>query len=191
MYTENFLKLFTQAITGNTSNVTVKSLDGTDANGKGFDGSNSIYGYMPGYFGTAAFVKYDGCMYHLTDLTAGKIYYGNNWSAAAPFHGVILGDGDATPTPSDYNLSGNYITGFTASTAGTCVRSDNIIICTGTYTISNNSGSDYNIKEFGLFRPIIKDSAVYTLLYRDLLVNPVIIENGQTGIVTIQIKITL
>lgn len=191
MYTENFLKLFTQAITGNTNNVTIKLLDGTNANGKGFDGSNSIYGYMPGYFGTATFARYDGCMYHLADLTAGKLFYGTNSTTVAPYHGVILGDGDATPTASDYNLSGNYITGFTASTAGTCIRTDNIIICTGTYTISNDSGSDYNIKEFGLIRPNIKDSAVYTLLYRDLFANPVIIENGQTGIVTIQIKITL
>lgn len=85
-----------------------------------------------------------------------NIYYGSNGSHAisdweGSNGGVWLGDGNTPPALTDYNLSGNKITTFSATTAASAVYEDNKLVFVGTYNITNTGADTIIIKEVGLF----------------------------------------
>lgn len=107
----------------------------------------------------------------------------------AAYAGVIIGDGDTAPTLSDYSLSGNQITTFTATTQVDVTYSFGKIIGTATYNITNTSASPIIIKEIGLTKEKAGEGN-RILLARSVLETPVTIAPGDTGVVTYKIEIS-
>lgn len=104
--------------------------------------------------------------------------------------GVIIGDGDTAPTVNDYKLSGNLISTFTYSAAVTAEDTDDGVIITGLYTITNSGTETITIKEIGLVATPTNNSGLrYRLLIeRTVLETPITIEPGGVGQVTYTIR---
>lgn len=107
--------------------------------------------------------------------------------------GVILGDGNTSPTIEDYSLSGNQITGFTYSNVITKESiGDGLGRLTCVYTITNNNDEAITISEIGLVTLAYVNSAYYPWLYeRTVLDSPVTIEAGGVGQVQYIIEMKL
>lgn len=136
--------------------------------------------YNPSSFGDLRF---------LTDGTT--TYYDNSSETSPQGAGVIIGDGDVTPDYDDYNLSGTQITTFTATTAvSSVIDSNHHITVIATYNITNTGVSDFTVKEIGIAYGAADGTANSILMTRDLLITPVTISPGDTGIVTYKITIT-
>ena len=96
---------------------------------------------------------------------------------------IVVGDGDATPTINDYNLSGNSITGIVSSTS--TVRKPNGV--EKRFTVTNNNSNEIIIKEICYFSQggwssdIGNTSGVTLLLDRTVLDTPVTIPAGGVG----------
>lgn len=129
-----------------------------------------------------------GSLRYITNGTT--VYYDSTSNTGYPLWGVIIGDGDTAPAFTDYNLSGNQIVDFSATTsASVSIDLNNHIIAIGTYNITNTGASPFTIKEIGnTIRNNSGDAAV--LISRDLLATPVTIAPGNTGVVTYKIEIS-
>ena len=96
---------------------------------------------------------------------------------------IVLGDGDATPTINDYNLSGNLITGIVSSTS--TVRKPNGV--EKRFTVTNNNSNEIIIKEICYFSQggwssdLGSTSGTILLLDRTVLDTPVTIPAGGVG----------
>ena len=96
---------------------------------------------------------------------------------------IVFGDGDATPTINDYNLSGNLITGIVSSTS--TVRKSNGV--EKRFTVTNNNSNEIIIKEICYFSQagwrsdLGSTSGVILLLDRTVLDTPVTIPAGGVG----------
>ena len=121
-------------------------------------------------------------MYYITNGT--RMYYGNNSTTSNPT-GVIIGDGTGTLAPDRYTLFGNQITDFSATTALTSSVSNDGIVITATYNITNTGASDFTIKEIALtggFTPCMID--------HQLLDAPVTVSPGATKSIVYRLKIS-
>ena len=114
------------------------------------------------------------------------VYYGNS-NQANTTRGVLLGDGDTPPALTDYCLSGNMITDFTATTAGAVTYSDGKIIGTATYNVTNTGASPFTIKEIA---NTFERSSTRIMVARSLLETPVTIQPGDTGVVVYRVEIS-
>lgn len=121
----------------------------------------------------------------------GTSYFAGTSSGSAIYSGVIIGDGDTPPALSDYCLSGNQITDFTATTTISTLYNNGKLIGIATYNITNTGASPFTIKEIGLAK-VIESSSPYNrvLVTRELLETPVTIAPGDTGVVTYKIEIS-
>ena len=96
---------------------------------------------------------------------------------------IVFGDGDATPTINDYNLSGNLITGIVSSTS--TVRKSNGV--EKRFTVTNNNSNEIIIKEICYFSQagwrsdLGNTSGTILLLDRTVLDTPVTIPAGGIG----------
>ena len=118
------------------------------------------------------------------------VFYGSN-SVTASGRGVILGDGNTPVSLSDYCLSGNLITDFSASTSVAVSYNNGKITAVATYNIVNTGASAFTIKEIG--NRVRRTAGGYNydiLIARALLETPVTIAPGDTGVVTYKIEIS-
>lgn len=120
--------------------------------------------------------------------------------------GVIFGDGTTPPTPDDYKLSGNIITGISGSrTRQSSVDElgDNNIF---TFTLTNSNSTDITIREVGFLygtslesRYLSSDSSTSLtqttlnvlmplLVNRIVLDEPITISAGGVGQVTVNLR---
>lgn len=159
MFNNNFYKIMQSFAENKTSNsaptARLTKIDGTSNYN-----SSLISGY--GYYNALGFVINAiaqnsvafPTLYILNNGT--NIYYGSNGSHAisdwnGSEGGVWLGDGDTPPTLTDYNLSGNKITTFSATTSASATYEDGKLVFVGTYNITNTGADTIVIKEAGLF----------------------------------------
>ena len=107
--------------------------------------------------------------------------------------GVILGDGDTSPTFDDYKLAGNIISSYTYSSTLKQVASDTAVTTKAVYTITNTGSVEITIKEIGLigFTNTNTTAASATLFDRTVLDTPVTIPAGGVGQVEYTITFTL
>ena len=108
--------------------------------------------------------------------------------------GVILGDGDTAPTPGDYKLAGEIVTGFTYSKTLKRVVSDTAVTAKAIYTITNTNSTEITIKEIGLIGSATSapsNGAAKILLDRTVLDTPVTIPAGGIGQVEYTITFNL
>lgn len=119
-----------------------------------------------------------------------SMYFMRTTVASGSAGGVIIGDGDTAPTVNDYKLSGNLISTFTYSAAVTAEDTDDGVIITGLYTITNSGTETITIKEIGLVATPTNNSGLqYRLLIeRTVLETPVTIEPSGVGQVTYTIR---
>lgn len=118
-----------------------------------------------------------------------RYYIGASSTTSYPYSGVIFGDGNTPPEATDYKLSGNMITDFSAVITVTRQRNADGLIYTFTYNITNTGASDLTIRELAVTIPNIANTK-RILLSRSLLSTPVTIEPGQTGVVTYVLEIS-
>ena len=171
----------------NTNSFTIKDITGTDVSVI----SASSYYTRPGRVSTSTSEQQ-------TNANWGSLYIVSNGSTA--FYGsdtistnniptggcVVFGDGDTPATIDDYNLAGNMITTFTCVTAVSAVYTNNKIQIQGAYTITNTGASAFTIKEVCGRRSVMGVLANTPMIwFRTVLENPVTIQPGNSGIVTI------
>ena len=98
--------------------------------------------------------------------------------------GVLLGDGDTPPTPDDYKLAGNIISGFTYTKVLKKIYNDPSVSAKVRYTITNAKDTEITIKEIGLISGSSRtpnDTSSKILLDRTVLDTPVTIPAGGIG----------
>ena len=99
--------------------------------------------------------------------------------------GVIFGNGDTPPTPEDYKLSSDIVSGFAYSAAISKASTDSGTGITATYTITNTSASAIVIKEIGVVAKLMASNysglQYIGLLDRTVLDTPVTIPAGGVG----------
>lgn len=165
---------------GNSATVTVDRLDSSIRGIGGLGLANTNTSYKGILYGS---------MYYLsngTTIYAGSGTYSGGSTVSAAYSGVILGDGDTTPTVDDVDISGNLITDISATTAVSVnLASDNIKII-ATYNITNTGVSDITIKEYAL-RMQNQGVSAYCIFNRGLLSQPVTIAPGDSAIISIEI----
>lgn len=108
--------------------------------------------------------------------------------------GVLLGDGDTPPTPDDYKLAGNIITGFTYTSALNSTVNGTVVTLKAIYTITNTSDTETTIKEIGLLGAATNtpnENTSKILLDRTVLDTPVTIPAGGIGRVDYTITFNL
>ena len=185
MKTNNFLKLLVRDVNHNAGAIDLIGDDGNTVSCKMY--------YEPSYTGYVAFFSpgypYDSSNCGFFKGTLARIgngttsfSTGGNQDTYQPKMGIILGDGNTPPDPTDYWLSGNMITDFTASVAMTCTIENNKVVVVGVYTINNTSSSAFTIREIGFARSAVDNSSASKaiLLMRDVLDTPITVAgNGQ------------
>ena len=114
-------------------------------------------------------------------------------TSLSSYGGVILGDGDTQPTPDDYKLAGNIITGVGYTKTLTRVVSETAVTAKAIYTITNNNSTEINIKEIGIIGTTNGNSTASEkfLLERTVLDTPVTIPAGGIGQVEYTITFNL
>lgn len=100
--------------------------------------------------------------------------------------GAVFGDGDTPPALEDYKLSGNVITGISATVVVNSVYEANGMTTTATYTVTNNKSASVTIREIGVCTNT--SSTNYVLVERTVLDTPITIEPGGVGQVTYTIR---
>ena len=190
MFTSNYYKILQayQSLTANYKSLT-NLIDSSGSSGTSITVLSFSGGYYIGGISLCGASQYNaersGSLYYLSNGSTIFAGTGTASSSNAQNFGVILGDGDTQPTINDYKLAGNMITDFTATTAVSAAVQDDKIIFTGTYNITNTGASTLTIKEYAL--RIGASSSGYAIFNRGVFASPVVIEPGQTGIVTIEI----
>jgi hypothetical protein len=101
--------------------------------------------------------------------------------------GVAFGDGDTPPTLDDYCLSGNHIINHNTTVLGEI--NDNFDTATVTYTVTNTGDSSFTIKEVGVYVTAGGQTHNTALVWREVLSEPVTIEAGGVGQVTLTFKV--
>ena len=120
-------------------------------------------------------------------LSNGSLMFYGNSSNANTVRGVLLGDGDIPPSLTDYCLSGNMITDFTATTAVATSYSNGKIIGTATYNVINTGASPFTVKEIA---NTFARSSTRIMIARSLLEIPVTIQPGDTGVIIYRVEIS-
>ena len=154
----------------------------------GFMGWQQIRSSITGNFGMTYIARSGSYL----GVSNGTTYYKENNTSTSNecfYGGVIFGDGDTAPALTDYCLSGNMITDFSASTAISRAIENGKIKATITYNILNTGASPIIIKEMGVSIPN-SGSSERILLSRFVLDTPVTIAPGDTGVVTYKIEIS-
>lgn len=88
--------------------------------------------------------------------------------------GTVFGDGTDEVTFDDLTMSGNIITGITATCTATATHDDDGVTIEASYTITNNNSNDITISEIGRITYLM-------LIERTLLDTPVTIPGGAIG----------
>lgn len=110
------------------------------------------------------------------------------------YAGVLLGDGNVPPTPSDYRLSGNIITGVVMSASTTATSTEDGVEKTVLYTVTNNNSKAITIGEIGYLVSVYGmtksggTSACNVLVERTALDVPITIEPGGVGQITYTLR---
>ncbi len=103
-------------------------------------------------------------------------------------NGIYFGDGDDPLSIEDYKLSGECFSTFTASYSK--VMNDNGTT-TITYTLTNTGEESFTVKEVGVVSYFSSSPYGYFLTYRDLLEEPITIEPGGVGQVTLTFDVNV
>lgn len=107
--------------------------------------------------------------------------------------GVVFGTGDREPTADDYTISGNVVSGISATINRTYEDADDAVRITSVFTITNNNSSEVTIKEAALFAAItwyttsVQNARM--MIARMLLESPVTIPAGGVGQVTVSVDV--
>ena len=96
--------------------------------------------------------------------------------------GVYFGNGTATPTENDYQLSGDHFTTYSYSYNVTYNSDTNEMAIL--YTLTNTGDTPFTVSEIGC----VSGSGLYLLILHELLDSPVTIAPGGVGLVTLTIK---
>ena len=107
-------------------------------------------------------------------------YFGSASDTTWKNGGLILGDGDVAPDLSDYKLSGNMITDFSATSSLSGLIVDGKYEFTSIYSITNTGASTITIKEIGMSKPNSGNDG-RILLSRSVLDAPIVINPGNIG----------
>lgn len=185
MKTNNFLKLLVRDVNHLASDIDLIGDDGNTVACKMYY-EPSYTGYVaffsPGYpYDTSNQAVFKGTLARIGNGTT-SFGTGGRSDTYQPKMGIILGDGNTPPSPTDYWLSGNMITDFTASVAMTCNVVNDKVVVIGVYTIYNTSSSAFTIREIGFARSAVNNSSSSKaiLLMRDVLETPITVAgNGQ------------
>lgn len=185
MFLNNFLQCQLMSYKA-SRNYACVNYSGSTVNADTQQASNRQY-LDPTYEGTSSSGRHiAGSLFFLSNDSL--VYHGNASESSYPTcWGVILGDGNTPPTKTDYRLSGNIITGFSASTAVGYNVANGVLTVTGTYVITNTSGSEFTIREIGLSRAQTDSGASRILLTRDVLDVPVTIAPNETKTIIYQL----
>lgn len=114
---------------------------------------------------------------------------------------ICLGDGNTPVSYDDYRLSGNIVTNKLVSVSNTLVydadkvKYKRVLVCT--YT--NSTESNITIAEWGLYRPAIStntmpaygNNANCSLVFREVLSNPIVIAPGTTATLNFEIEVPM
>lgn len=108
--------------------------------------------------------------------------------------GVAFGTGTAPVTFNDYKLSGDYISGLTASITQNAGSDDDGVWKTALYTLTNSNDYDVTIGEVGSFITCCSSTSTQAtsrysaLVERTVLSSPVTIPAGGIGQVTYTLR---
>ena len=97
---------------------------------------------------------------------------------------IYLGTGNTTPTPDDYKLSGDLITGLTSQSQYGTANNNSI---TYSATATNNTNAPVTIKEIGLGGYVSGNYSCVLLITRDVLATPVTLNVGDSKTFSITI----
>lgn len=115
----------------------------------------------------------------------------NNYSGTSG--GVLYGTGDAEVSYDDYKLSGDIITGLSATYKSTVTIEGNTAVISSVGTLTNNNSEAVTISEVGLMGKTQSSASIaYSYLAdRTLLEKPITIEPGGVGQVTYSVRYTI
>jgi len=130
-------------------------------------------------------------------------WYNINAPAGNSSFGIVIGTGNATPTPQDYQL-GNQIANGTGSgqmiynatsfnpSSGTVTISGNTSSIQISRTFQNESGASITVSETGIISitDVVSGTSGYILIVHDLLSSPITIPNGGVMAITYTISVT-
>lgn len=125
-------------------------------------------------------------IYHYSSDDNNILIYANSTANADNYSGIFFGDGTTAPSKSDYNLSGNRVTGYSVDQiVNTYSVEGDTLTSSLKITLTNTSDSAITISEIAWFvlSRYANKSSCYVMLDRTLLETPVTIPAGQTGIV--------
>lgn len=184
MFVKNAKLLLKQGMTADgTTSVTGTASDGTTATIEVY--STSISRFLA--LGVAINNAYYNTMYCISNGT--NVFYGNS-SYGSSHYGIKLGDSDIPVSADDYNLKGNLITTFTASTSvSSVVNADGSVTFTALYNITNTGADAFTIKEIGNFRRNQYGGSASIMVSRDVLESPLTIPAGETKILRYSVTI--
>lgn len=193
MFVENWYKYLYSLFSysrPSSNKVQVKTFAGSNVYDAGIDSSTSSSALGPWIFNNnyqSGDSYYSASPYYLSN--GSTIYYGTtSMSTGAGYCGTLLGDGDTAVELSDYCLSGNIITDFSATTSYSISIQNGKIIGTATYNITNTGASDITIREVALTRG--DQNANRVMIARKVLATPLTIEPGATGILSYEIELS-
>lgn len=164
-------------------------LDGTLSNDYAISyRTYGIHGLQLAYQNPSWYGSYTGSLFYISNNVS-HVFYGNQSNTAYyEDWGLVIGDGDTPPTLNDYNLSGNIITDFTATTAISHSYENGKLTIIATYNITNTGVSAFTIREYGT-RIRRKTSGNGAMLIRSLLETPITINPGESGVMSVKITI--
>ena len=168
MFTNNWKKIVASFMTGSGTLPGAKAVSYNGASGNVYCNLSKVAGYTGFYY------PMNAVRTSLNNATCG----------------VCFGDGTASPTEDDYNLSGNIITTITATATQSRTSVEDGGIMSAVYTITNTGSESITISEIGMFSYWYTSSTAYStfLCERSLLDTPVTIEPGGVGQVTYTIR---
>lgn len=166
--------------------------------------SNNFYAVLAGYLTRAKipFVAYNGTARETHEGGVSTISLANS-NTSAPYigrllstsngNGVWIGTGTTPAKATDYKLSGEKITSFSAI-AGEVVKEcndDGSVTLSCTFTITNTGNADFTIGEVGLFGSVTyaASSTTYVMYDRTVLDEPITIPTGGVGQLTYSITL--
>lgn len=172
----------------NTANANVTYYDGTTGDTKAFRASSS-YAYTPLSLAMILTAS-DNYVPALCQLSNSVTVYAltSNFTDTNNSYGCIIGDGNTPPALTDYCLSGNQITNFTATTTvSASYNNAGAIEIVATYNITNTGAEAFTIREFAICRATSTPKRI--MIARDVLESPITIEASNTGILTYKLDI--
>lgn len=187
MFLQNYYNIYSGTIVNNQASFSIIKPDGTSANA--LCGPSYNFQFAAPYVSSMSNMGMRGSLLFITN--GAKTFYNNYASTSTPVFGLVLGDGNTPPTLSDYWLSGNQITDFTATSSVSSATDAGKITAIGTYTITNTGASDITIKEVGMLVTNTFSSPSFNyLIMRDVLDTPLTIAAGDTAELVYRITVT-